>query len=159
MSRAYFVNLYSFTPLPLQWVLASPPICFSGKQWLEQINKHESNCPIRFFRFFHSRFYSDGIIIQDFAASDSNLGYKIFIFNFSHCRWIEHVGSTLDFFVAFTQSVNFAFSDQASFCFVAGALQQQMYNAQMASMLAHQQMQMQQNPAAMQPPLPPQEGG
>ena len=41
VSRAYFVNLYSFTPLPLYWILSSPPTCCNGRKWLKQTNKQE----------------------------------------------------------------------------------------------------------------------
>ena len=39
VSRAYTVNLYSFTPLPLLWILSIPPRSVSGeKKWLKQRN-------------------------------------------------------------------------------------------------------------------------
>ena len=44
VSRAYISNLYSFTPLPLQWILSSPLIGFSERKWLKQRNKHDMLC-------------------------------------------------------------------------------------------------------------------
>ena len=39
VSRAYISNLYSFTPLPFQWIFSSPPIRFSEIKWSKKMTQ------------------------------------------------------------------------------------------------------------------------